>query len=56
MRVLSPRDPGRSASARYELSPPRRRATVEPMLPALIRGVAFLSVLAMPFVAALLMR
>jgi hypothetical protein len=56
MRVLSLRDPAPSASARHEFSPRRRRATVEPMLPALIRGVAFLSVLAMPFVAALLMR
>jgi hypothetical protein len=38
--------------------PPARppAAAIEPMLPALIRGVIFLGALAMPFVAALLAR
>lgn len=31
-----------------------RRGLTEPMLPALVRGVIFISVLAAPFVAALL--
>lgn len=31
-----------------------RRAPIEPMLPALVRGVIFISVLAAPFVAAIL--
>lgn len=31
-----------------------RRGLIEPMLPALVRGVIFISVLAAPFVAALL--
>lgn len=30
------------------------RGTIEPMLPALLRGVIFISVLSVPFVAALL--
>ena len=30
------------------------RSAIEPMLPALLRGVVFISVLAAPFVAALL--
>jgi len=30
-----------------------RHGTIEPMLPALVRGVIFISVLAAPFVAAL---
>ena len=33
-----------------------RRITVEPALPALIRGITFLAALATPFVAALLIR
>ncbi|MCP3470061.1 hypothetical protein NLM33_06935 [Bradyrhizobium sp. CCGUVB1N3] len=32
----------------------RRAGAVEPMLPALVRGVIFISTLAVPFVAALL--
>jgi hypothetical protein len=32
----------------------RRRVAIEPMLPALLRCVVFLSTLAVPFVAALL--
>ncbi|EJN08440.1 hypothetical protein PMI42_07233 [Bradyrhizobium sp. YR681] len=31
-----------------------RRSAIEPILPALLRGVVFISVLAAPFVAALL--
>lgn len=34
--------------------PDRGRGAIEPMLPALLRGVIFISVLAAPFVAALL--
>ena len=44
-----------SSSPRAGPSPDRGRAgAIEPMLPALLRGVIFISVLAAPFVAALL--
>jgi hypothetical protein len=33
---------------------PGRHGAIEPMLPALLRGVIFISVLAAPFIAALL--
>jgi hypothetical protein len=41
-------------SLRAMPAPDRRRGVIEPMLPALLRGVIFISVLAAPFVAALL--
>ena len=54
MRVLSFRPPAHWAQ---DSRPPRpRRAALAPMLPALLRGVAFLSAFATPFVAALLIR
>lgn len=44
-----------SSSPRVDLFPGNnRKTTIEPILPALLRGVIFLSVLAAPFVAALL--
>ncbi|MBR0687206.1 hypothetical protein JQ612_00455 [Bradyrhizobium manausense] len=44
-----------SSSPRAVPFPDRSRATtIEPMLPALLRGVIFISVLSAPFVAALL--
>jgi hypothetical protein len=43
------------ASAAGRLRPGRtRRTVIEPMLPALLRGVIFLLALAAPFIAALL--
>jgi hypothetical protein len=45
----------RNSSSLHALQvPDRGRGTIEPMLPALLRGVIFISVLAAPFVAALL--
>lgn len=43
-----------SSSPRAVPAPARGNDVVEPMLPGLIRGVIFISVLAAPFVAALL--
>jgi hypothetical protein len=43
MRICSVRDPGRT-----------QRTIIEPVLPALIRGVAFIALFAAPFVAAML--
>ncbi|WP_271568391.1 hypothetical protein [Bradyrhizobium sp. CCBAU 11386] len=43
-----------SISLRAMPAPDRGRGAIEPMLPALLRGVVFISVLAAPFVAALL--
>ncbi|WP_164988271.1 hypothetical protein [Bradyrhizobium betae] len=45
----------RNSSSLHALSAPDPgRGTIEPMLPALLRGIIFISVLAAPFVAALL--
>ncbi|MCK1395897.1 hypothetical protein [Bradyrhizobium sp. 1] len=45
----------RNSSSLHALQvPARARGAIEPMLPALLRGVIFISVLAAPFVAALL--
>ncbi|SEO07069.1 hypothetical protein [Bradyrhizobium sp. OK095] len=43
-----------SVSLRALPGPDRGRGAIEPILPALLRGVIFISVLAAPFVAALL--
>ncbi|MGT2436321.1 hypothetical protein ACU4GH_10975 [Bradyrhizobium betae] len=43
-----------SSSLRAVPAPDRGHGTIEPILPALLRGVIFMSVLAAPFVAALL--
>ncbi|MDN4982471.1 hypothetical protein KUL72_20540 [Bradyrhizobium arachidis] len=43
-----------SSSPRAVPAPDWGRGAIEPMLPALLRGVIFFSVLAAPFVAALL--
>ncbi|MET4175586.1 hypothetical protein AB7Z32_24365 [Bradyrhizobium sp. 482_C4_N1_1] len=43
-----------SNSLRAVPAPDWGRGAIEPMLPALLRGVIFISVLAAPFVAALL--
>jgi hypothetical protein len=45
-----------SAAAPLPPAPRPAGTAIEPMLPALIRGVIFLGALAMPFVAALLAR
>lgn len=51
MRICSVRDLGRP---RDHDRP--QRPVIEPVLPALIRGVAFIALFAAPFVAALLIR
>lgn len=43
-----------SSSPRAVPAADRRNDAIEPMLPALLRGVIFISVLAAPFVTALL--
>ena len=43
-----------SSSPRVVPAPDRWHGAIEPMLPALLRGVIFISVLSAPFVAALL--
>jgi hypothetical protein len=43
-----------SSSLRAVPAPDRGHGALDPMLPALLRGVIFISVLAAPFVAALL--
>ena len=54
MRYLSFRPPAHWAQ---DSRPPRpRRVALAPMLPALLRGVAFFFAFATPFVAALLIR
>jgi len=45
----------RNSSSLHALpAPDRGRGAIEPMLPALLRGIIFIAVLAAPFVAALL--
>ena len=56
MPVLSIRHPGPSAKAENHLARRARRASIEPVLPALVRSVIFFSALATPFVVALLTR
>ncbi len=51
MRICSVRDHDRTR----DHSRPQR-TVIEPVLPALIRGVAFIALFAAPFVAALLIR
>jgi hypothetical protein len=53
MRALPHRYSSPSAPAGFTR---RKRATIEPMFPALIRAVAFFSLLSLPFFAALLIR
>jgi hypothetical protein len=55
MRALPHRHSNPSAPAGHGFTR-RKRATVEPMFPALIRAVAFFSMLSLPFFAALLIR
>jgi hypothetical protein len=51
MRICSVRDHDRTRDHHRP-----QRTVIEPVLPALIRGVAFISLFAAPFVAALLIR
>lgn len=44
----------RNSSSLHAVRFPDRAGVIQPMLPALLRGVIFMSVLAAPFVAALL--
>lgn len=44
----------RNSSSLHAVRFPAQAGVIEPMLPALLRGVIFMSVLAAPFVAALL--
>jgi hypothetical protein len=53
MPVLSISASGPSAQAENHLAQRARRASIEPMLPALVRSVIFFSALATPFVALL---
>lgn len=54
MRFRSARYSAPSGAAGHHPAPATRRMVVEPMLPALVRGVVFFCALATPFVAALL--
>jgi hypothetical protein len=56
MSPHSVREPGPSAAAENQRTRPAGRAAIEPMLPALVRGVVFFCAFATPFVAALLIR
>ena len=57
MRICSVRDPDRPRDPDRTRDHDRpQRAVIEPVLPALIRGVAFIALFAAPFVAALLIR
>ena len=57
MRICSVRDPGRTRDRdRIRDHHRPQRTVIEPVLPALVRGVAFISLFAAPFVAALLIR
>ena len=56
MPYPSLRDFGPSAAAGNRRARRSGRAAIEPMLPALVRGVVFFCALATPFVAALLIR
>ena len=55
MRAFPQLQSGPFAFARNDITR-RKRLAVEPMLPALIRAVAFFSTLPMPFLAALLIN
>jgi hypothetical protein len=55
MRAFPQAQSGPFAFARNGITR-RKRRTVEPMLPALIRAVAFFSTLPLPFFAALLIN
>lgn len=56
MPVFWHRHSGPSALPAYSPARRRKRAAIEPMLPALMRGVTFICALATPFVVALLIR
>lgn len=57
MRICSVRDHDRICDHDRPRDHDRpQRTVVEPVLPALIRGVAFIALFAAPFVAALLIR
>ena len=55
MPVFWHRHSGPSALPAYSAARRRQRAAIEPMLPAMMRGVAFICALAAPFVAVLLL-